>query len=150
MAVSLGGKPRAAYLRPSMVALVVVGGMAGTALRDLIERVFPAASGTLPWATVGINVVGAFLLGVLLEVLTLAAPGGGRRRALQLTLGTGFLGGFTTYSTFVVESINLGNRESMTLALLYAVGSVLAGFMAALVAMGATRAVVRARWKDSR
>ena len=89
----------------------MVGGTVGTALRDRIETVFATPAGGLPWATFAINVSGAFLLGVLLEVLALVAPEGDRRRALQLTFGTGLLGGYTTYSTFVLEIVNLGRRR---------------------------------------
>lgn len=133
-----------------MVGLVVIGGTLGTALRDRIETVFAThPAGGVPWPTFVINVSGAFLLGVLLEVLALVAPEGSRRRALQLTFGTGLLGGYTTYSAFVVETVTLGRHGSLPLAAIYAAGSVLAGFMAAFAAMGVTRAAVRATWKDN-
>lgn len=150
MAVSTPDRTRRPpYLRPSLVGLVVLGGTMGTALRDRIETVFATPAGGLPWATLTINVTGAFLLGVLLEVLALVAPEGNRRRGLQLTFGTGLLGGYTTYSTFVVETVNLGRHGSVPLAAIYAAGSVLAGFTAALLAMSVTRAAVRATWKDT-
>lgn len=145
-----GGEGRPAYLRPSLVGLVVLGGTVGTAVRDRLETAFATPAGQLPWATFGINVSGAFLLGFLLEILALVAPEGRRRRALQLTFGTGLLGGYTTYSTFVVEAIALGSHGTLPVAVGYVAVSVVAGFAAALVAMGATRAAVRATWKDAR
>nr|NLI49305.1 CrcB family protein [Propionibacterium sp.] len=132
---------RPAYLRPSLVGLVVLGGTAGTAVRDLIENTFRTPSGQFPWATFAINVSGALLLGALVEALVLAPPG--PRRALQLTFGTGLLGGYTTYSTFVLETITLGGAAAAS-ALEYAAASLAAGFVAALAAMTGVRAGVRA------
>lgn len=144
MALTDGGRARRpAYLRPELVGLVVLGGTVGTSLRDAIEGTFGTPAGQFPWATFAINVSGAFLLGCLLELLALVAPGR-RRRALQLTLGTGLLGGYTTYSTFVLETVALGTPASGATALLYAASSLVAGFAAAFLAMTATRTVVRA------
>lgn len=133
---------RAAYLRPDLVGLVVLGGTAGTALRDLIENSFRTPPGQFPWATFAINVSGAFLLGALVEVLVLSPAG--PRRALQLTFGTGLLGGYTTYSTFVLETVALGGAGAAS-ALGYVAASLVAGFAAAFAAMGAARWGVRAR-----
>ncbi len=135
---------RPAHLRPGLVALVVLGGSVGTAVRNLIETAFRTPPGQFPWATFVINVTGAFLLGALVEVLVLAAPG--RRRALQLTFGTGLLGGYTTYSTFVLETLGLGGAgmAGAASAVAYAAASLVAGFAAALAAMTGVRAGVRA------
>lgn len=136
-----GPAPRPAHLRPSLVGLVVLGGTAGTAVRNLLETMFRTPPGQFPWATFVINVTGALLLGALVEVLALAPAG--RRRALQLTFGTGLLGGYTTYSTFVLETLGLGGGSAAS-ALGYAAASLVAGFAAALVAMVGVRAGVRA------
>lgn len=150
MAVSAaGGQDRPAYLQPSLVGLVVVGGTLGTATRDLLETLFGTPAGGVPWITLIINVSGAFLLGLLLEGLALAGAGR-RRRAAQLMLGTGLLGGYTTYSTFVLETITLGRDESLLVGVGYAMGSVVAGFAAAFVAMGVARTLVGAVWRRQR
>ena len=128
----------------------MVGGTVGTAVRYRLESVFATPAGGMPWVTFAINVSGAFLLGFLLEALALVAADGRRRRALQLTLGTGLLGGYTTYSTFVLESIALGSHGTLPFAVAYVAASVVVGFAAAFVAMGLTRAAVRADWKDAR
>lgn len=133
--------PRPAHLRPSLVGLVVLGGTVGTAVRNLIETVYRTPPGQFPWATFAINVTGAFLLGALVEALVVAPPG--PRRALQLAFGTGMLGGYTTYSTFVLEDIGLGSRGAAS-GVVYAAGSLVAGFAAAFVAMTVVRAGVRA------
>jgi CrcB protein len=85
---------------------VAAGGAVGTLLRALAEETLPARGG-FPVATLGVNLIGAFLLGALLETLARRGPDTGRRRMLRLGLGTGVLGGFTTYSTLAVEAATL-------------------------------------------
>lgn len=136
---------RPAHLRPSLVGLVALGGAAGTSLRHAIESSFGASAGEFPWATFAINVTGALVLGALLEALALVPAEGGGRRALQLSLGTGLLGGYTTYSTFVLETLALGRAGDLTLAAAYAAASLVVGFVAALVAMTLVRRLVTSR-----
>lgn len=133
-----------AHLRPSLVGLVAVGGAAGTTIRYALETAFGAGPGQFPWATFSINVSGALVLGALLEALSLVTLDGGRRRALQLTLGTGLLGGYTTYSTFVLETVALGGGGDLALAVIYAGASLLSGFLAAWTAMALVRRAIRA------
>jgi len=109
------------------LALVVAGGTVGTLVRALLEDAFGAGRGEWPWATFAINVVGSFLLGLL--VAALAARGGDER--IRLALGTGVLGGFTTYSTFIVEVDRLVADGHLGLGTGYALGSVVVGVLAA-------------------
>ena len=97
----------------------------------MLERAVPAQAGDWPWATFGINLSGAFMLGILLQTLALGGPDTGWRRAARLGLGTGVLGGFTTYSTFAVETI----RSPAAIAITYAVATVLLGGLAAAAGM---------------
>lgn len=112
--------------------LIVLGGALGTALRAALEAAYPATSGGWPWATFTINVTGAFLLGVLLEALSRLGPDTGLRQYLRLGVGTGLLGGYTTYSTFAVESVRLIGGEAVWVGLGYALTSVVLGLTAAL------------------
>ncbi len=114
-----------------LIALVALGGTVGTAVRALLEETFPAQPGHWPWATFGINVGGSFLLGLLVAVLAARGSDEGRRRLLRLGLGTGVLGGFTTYSTFIVEVDGLLRDGYLELGAVYAVGSVVLGIVAA-------------------
>ena len=114
-----------------MLLLVVVGGASGTAARSGIESAYPAVPGGWPWATFWINVSGALALGALLETLAVLGPDDGWRRRARLGLGTGVLGGFTTYSSFVVETATLGRDGWYILALGYDFVSLLFGFGAA-------------------
>ena len=135
--------PRPVHLRPRLVGLVVLGGAVGATLRDRLEAAAATPPGAFPWATFAINVSGAFALGALVELLALLVPDAARRRALQLTLGTGVLGGYTTYSSFALETVTLVERGAPALALGYAASSVVAGFAAALPAVTAVRRLGR-------
>lgn len=120
-----------ATLRPALVGWVVLGGMAGTTLRDQLGHMFPATPGGWPWTTFAINVSGAFLLGLLLTALSASGPDEGARRAARLGVGTGVVGGYTTYSSFMVESVSLVGGGHGFVALVYDAASLVAGFAAA-------------------
>ena len=110
---------RPPYVQGRLVGLVFLGGAIGTLARWAVGLTVPHVV-RVPLGTVVVNVLGAFLLGALLEHLAGRGPNpaggaGGRppqetarRRALRLTLGTGFCGGLTTYSSFVVQSHDRG------------------------------------------
>jgi fluoride exporter len=134
-----------AYLRPGPVTLVLVGGTLGTAVRAAVDGAIPHVENGMPWATFGINVSGALLLGLLVEAVALHRARRRTAQRLRLLLGTGVLGGYTTYSTFVLETVLLGTGERLPLALLYDGATLVAGFLAALVAMTAYR-----RWRIGR
>lgn len=84
-----------------MLAVVAVGGALGSAARYGVSLALPPdpASG-LPWATLAVNAVGCLLIGVLTVVVTEARTA---HRLARPFLGVGFLGGFTTFSTWAVE-----------------------------------------------
>ena len=126
----------------TVLVFVLLGGAVGTMCRDAVSRAFPAA-GTFPWVTFAINVSGAFLIGALLEGLLLSGSDRGWRRGARLGLGTGVLGGYTTYSTFALETAGQLLRGAVGTALAYAVGTVVAGFLAAYGATVVTRRASR-------
>jgi CrcB protein len=111
--------------------LIMLGGGLGTAARAGLETLFPPAPAAVPWTTLLINVIGSFVLGVLVEALSAAGPDRGVRRAVRLTLGTGVLGGFTTYSTFMVETADRLRDGHVSVALAYLLGSLVLGLVAA-------------------
>lgn len=78
--------------------LVSIAGAAGAAARYGISNLFHGDS--LPWSTVGINVLGSFLLGILVVI-----PWDWIGPELRTALGVGLLGGFTTFSTFSVQAV---------------------------------------------
>ncbi|MCS5735465.1 CrcB family protein [Herbiconiux sp. CPCC 203386] len=120
---------RPAHLRPAYLALVALGGAIGTGLREAISLATPALGG-FPIAIFGINVVGAFVLGALLEALALRGPDEGRRRRIRLFVGTGVLGGFTTYSALATDTALLLGDGSAAPAALYAGLTVVLGAIA--------------------
>ncbi|MDO5736027.1 MAG: CrcB family protein [Propionibacteriaceae bacterium] len=136
---------RPATGRPLALLLIGVGGTIGTLLRFTLEAVHPAAPGTWPTTTFLINVSGAFLLAVLLEGISLLGPDDGWRRRVRLGVGTGVLGGFTTYSAFMVEAAQLGRSAEYLIAVAYVALTVLLGTAAAWAGIAAVNALHRGK-----
>ncbi|MFD1214170.1 fluoride efflux transporter FluC [Arthrobacter sp. GCM10027362] len=138
--------PRPVHLRPASILLVVLGGMLGTLARYGVALALPAPGGW-PLPTLTVNLAGAFALGLLLEALLRSGSDHGARRAVRLAAGTGFLGGFTTYSTFALDLNLLVGAGAPGLAFGYAVLTVVAGFLASLAGIwtGVRRAARTAR-----
>ncbi|PPG60934.1 hypothetical protein C5C69_08625 [Rathayibacter sp. AY1C7] len=124
------GVTRPLHLRPSAILLVAAGGAVGTAARAAIGAALPPL-GVVPVATLAVNLPGAFLLGLLLEALARRGPDEGGRRTLRLLLGTGVLGGFTTYSTFSLDTVALLEGGHVVEYLLYTGGTLVLGVLAA-------------------
>ena len=99
-------------------ALVGLGGAIGSIARWGVAEAMPPGTGGVPWATVAVNLSGAFLLGILMAASL-------QTEAL-LFLGTGLLGGFTTMSTFGVETVSLLKDDSTAVAALYVALNLLA------------------------
>lgn len=121
-------------------AWICLGGAVGTGARYLLSGWMLATIGAVfPWGTLAVNVLGSFLLGAIMHVglaTPLLSP------TVRLTLGTGVMGGFTTYSTFNYETIRQLQDGAWPLALAY-VGATLLG---CLVAGWGGIALARAIW----
>ncbi|GAB3033834.1 hypothetical protein GCM10027052_09100 [Parafrigoribacterium mesophilum] len=122
--------PRPVHLHWRYLGLVLIGGSLGTAARYLLSTVIPDWHG-LPLGTFAINVSGAFALGVLLESLIRRGADEGMRRTLRLLVGTGILGGFTTYSSFSVDTTGLLANDHLLLGLIYSAATLCIGAVAA-------------------
>ncbi len=122
------------------VLLVVgLGGVLGAVARYGLGLWWPTASGAFPWTTFVINVVGCFLIGVLLVLVSeIFTP----HRLIRPLLGTGVLGGFTTFSTYAVDAQRLVDGRHAGTALVYLGSTVVAALVAVTVAARATRAIV--------
>lgn len=118
------------------VASVAVGGSFGAVSRLLVGRLL--AGGAFPWATVVVNLAGCFALGLLLGATNDGVPS---HRAMRVALGTGFLGAFTTFSTFSVEAVTLAEKERWLAAGLYVGGQVVVGLALAAAGLIAGRAL---------
>ncbi len=129
-----------ALVTPANLAVVFVGGTLGTAAREALGLALSAsgvpASGVpasgVPWAVLTANLAGALALGVLLEALAHRGPDRGMRRTVRLLVGTGFLGGFTTYSALASDTAQLFAAGDGWLASGYALGTVIVGAGATL------------------
>lgn len=113
------------------LAAVAVGGAAGASARYAITLV---ASGEL-WATFAINVAGCFAIGVL---MVFAA---GAHRLVRPFLGTGVLGGFTTFSAYAVQAHALLERGAIPTAIAYLAGTLVAALVAVQAGVAAARLV---------
>ena len=115
--------------------LVMAGGGLGAGMRHLSGLAAMRLLGTgFPWGTAFVNVLGSFLMGVLIELLARKIDASASWR---LFLATGFLGGFTTFSSF--DTAFLIERGSMGLAFLYVAGSVLIGIGALFAGLALVR-----------
>ena len=132
------------HLRPSAVFAVAVGALIGTPVRYELGLAWPSHGG-LPRATLAVNLVGAFILGALLEVLGRAGADTDWRQRARLLAGTGFCGSLTTYSTLAVESDLLIHSRNAGLAATYAMGTVIAGLIAAAAGIGCA-SIGASRW----
>ena len=136
------GTPIAVHLTPGFIALVAVGGAAGSIARHGVEQLLGSSDG-LPIGTLSVNLAGAFLLGVPIEALALRGSDAGRRRAARLLLGTGFLGGYTTCSALAGEADGLLRDGRAGLAVAYVFATVVVGLGASLAGVLCARAVAR-------
>ena len=118
---------RAEWARPGSIALTFLGGALGVGAREALTAALPTED-PIPLAILVANLLGAFLLGVLLEAL--ARRTGSRAARARLFLGTGLLGGFTTYSALALGVTQLVAEGRPWLALGYGGGTVLVGAVA--------------------
>ena len=134
-------EPRQPVRRPGVaeIALVAIGGAVGVAAREAIVLAVPAVNG-IPVAILAINVVGAFLLGVLAEALLRAGEDSGSRRRARLLVGTGMLGGFTTYSALAADGAVLLAADPLA-GVGYTVGTLVLGALATFAGIAAGAAI---------
>jgi fluoride exporter len=121
-----------------IIVLTLVAGAAGAVTRFLIDaevkRRWPTP---FPWGTLGINITGSLLLGVLAGAVLFH----GQPSAWQTILGTGFCGGYTTFSTASFETVRLVQQKAHGRALLYALGSLIASVTACACGLALVRAL---------
>lgn len=93
-----------------------------------------------PWGTLVVNLLGCIALGALLEAARVGAPGATVPRGVQVFLAVGFLGAFTTFSTFGFESVGLWTAGRTGLAVAYVAASVGLGLLGCAGGIYAARA----------
>ena len=102
--------------------LVALGGAGGSVLRYLLSNI----NTSFPWGTFAVNVLGSFLIGLLVGLMSkgVLSP------EMKLLLVTGFCGGFTTFSAFANESFSMMKAGDVLLTALYGGASVIIGILA--------------------
>jgi fluoride exporter len=109
---------------------VALGGAVGASSRYGLDRLIERRSfAVFPWSTFTINISGCFLIGFVIAALV------DRHEApawVRAGLVIGVIGGYTTFSTFAQESLDLLRADDVALALLYSLGSLVCGVLAVL------------------
>jgi fluoride exporter len=139
-------RARRRFIRPQVIIVISLafGGSIGAVARYAISLALPTETGRFPWGTFLINITGSFILGFLLIVLIEQFPMG---RLARPVIGTGLIGAYTTFSTFMVESVLLVRAGDPAIAAIYLVASLVLGLLAVFVGMLGARVVLRAeRW----
>lgn len=126
----------------AVLASVSAGGAIGAAARYLIGQQWPAPAGTFPLSTLTINLLGCALIGVLMVLIIEVWTS---QRLIRPFLGTGVLGGFTTFSTYTVDIQHLLTGAQTGTALLYLVLTPIGALLAAWVTATATRSLINWR-----
>jgi len=122
-----------------LALLAALGGALGTVARYLTVTAAMRWFGIeFPWGTLAVNVSGSLAIGATMAAITQWFGGSAE---LRILLVTGFLGGFTTFSAFSFDLLQLLQRRAMIEALLYASGSVLLSLFAVVIGYSAMKAV---------
>ncbi|MFE9332568.1 fluoride efflux transporter CrcB [Streptomyces sp. NPDC006925] len=125
-----------------VVAVVALGGALGACARYGAGLLWPTPHGAFPWTTLGVNVAGCAVIGVFMALITDVWAA---HRLVRPFLGTGVLGGFTTFSTYAVDIERLLEADATGTALGY-LALTLVGAMAAVgLAAGTTRRLISGR-----
>jgi CrcB protein len=129
-------------LNGALLFAVAAGGALGALARFGVSNwVHDLAGTSFPWGTMVVNVTGSFLFGLLYRWMesTAASP------ALRAGVLIGLLGAFTTFSTFSYEAVVLAREGQYARALVYVVGSVVAGLCGLFLGYGAGGALAAGR-----
>jgi CrcB protein len=122
-----------------VLAAVAVGGALGASSRYAVGELIPSGTDGFPWGTFWANIAGSFALGFLLAVMLARLPHSRYRRSF---VATGFLGAFTTYSSFAVGTLELARDGHPSIALLYAAASLAGGILTAWGGIACARAAI--------
>ncbi len=128
--------------RLDVLAVVAAGGALGSAARYGLGELWPHHPGAVPWATFAVNVIGCFLLGLLMVFVVDVWP---PQRHVRPFLGVGVLGGFTTFSTYALDTRQLLVEGRAGAAVGYLIGTLVLALLAVVLGALAGRAVTRGR-----
>ena len=139
--MSARGRPARQLLRERWDILLVIaaGGALGSLGRWSLAEAFPHGEGQPAWGTLIANVTGAFLLGVLMVFVLDVWPS---RRYVRPFLGVGVLGGYTTFSTYMLDTRDLLASGEAVTAFAYLFGTLLCGLAAVWAGVVLARVLV--------
>jgi fluoride exporter len=107
--------------------LVGGGGFLGSIARYITSRsIDDKLNSVFPYGTLTVNIAGSLIIGVLYGWLSRKGEG----ESIRLLLGTGFCGGFTTYSAFAFENVNLWQQKMPAPSIMYIIVTLVIGFLA--------------------
>jgi fluoride exporter len=119
--------------------LVAAFGAVGAVCRYALDGwVTGLTRGQFPWGTMSVNIIGSFALGIVVALTTerlVSSP------QWRIALGIGFIGAFTTFSTYAYETVKLAEDGAVGLALANALGMLALGFAAAAAGLAVGRAI---------
>jgi fluoride exporter len=119
------------------LTIVFLGGGVGAGLRHLCNLAAVRLVGSgFPWGTLCINILGSFLMGIFIELLSRRFGGS---HELRLFVATGILGGFTTFSAFSLDFAELFERGQVISAGVYAIASVVLSILAVFAGLWVAR-----------
>lgn len=121
------GGTRPAWQRADVLVSVACGGLLGSVARYEVGQLLPTPEHGFPWSTLIVNVSGALLLGALLVLLLERFP---PTRYARAFIGTGFLGAYTTFSAYMVETVLLAEEGYVGRATAYLLGTLAVGLFA--------------------
>ena len=124
----------------TVLGTISIGGALGALARYGLGVAFPAPAAGFPWTTFSINAAGCLLIGILMVLVTEAWP---TQVLVRPFVGVGILGGFTTFSTYVVDIQRLLNHRVPLTALAYLLATAVAAIAAAAAGLRIGRAAVR-------
>lgn len=133
-----GRAVRARRAEPSVLAAIALGGALGAPARYGVAQLIYVDSAGFPWATFWTNITGSLALGLILAMMIERFP---PKRYMRPFIATGFLGAYTTYSTFAVETDLLIKDGHAVVAVVYAAASLMAGLAAVWAGIWAARAL---------
>jgi CrcB protein len=134
------GRPGVLRSRWDVLLVISAGGALGSLARWGVGELLPWSGDEFPWATFVENISGGFALGLLMVFLLDVWP---PHRYLRPFLGVGLLGGYTTFSTSMLESRDLLVGDEAATAFVYLAGSLVAGLTAVWLGILSARAAVR-------
>ncbi|MET8569499.1 fluoride efflux transporter CrcB [Streptomyces sp. NPDC004783] len=133
---------RAWRAQAPVVAVVALGGATGACARYAASLWWPARPGGFPWTTFWVNITGCAVIGVFMVVITEVWAA---HRLVRPFFGTGVLGGFTTFSTYAVDSRHLLADGRVPTGLAYLAATPVAALTAVWFAAWAARRVLKWR-----